>query len=154
MFLSVLACRISCCKSLTTHLPLELQHRVYSRLGVAKKLVESGQFLAALFRINLYWENAPLLNYGTWDLKHGQTEWNLVPYNVPLCFDTGHAILGVLSDKQAQEEILAIFRERRSQIKHLHLHENDFIHDTHDPIGKVITEDIFREIIDGKTYIF
>ncbi|MBI4158238.1 MAG: hypothetical protein HY505_01260 [Candidatus Yanofskybacteria bacterium] len=154
IFLSVLVCRAGYYKSLTTHLPLELQHKFYSNVNRGRKLIKFGQFLAALFRTKLYWENAPLLNYEIWNLKHGQTEWELVPHEIFLCFDTGHAMLGAVSDKNAQEDILSIFRKRRFQIKHLHIHENDLIHDNHDPVGRVITKDIFKEITNGRTYIF
>ena len=96
-------------KSVTTHLPLELQHRVYLDIERANKLIKFGQFWAALFKVKLYWENAPLLNYGTWELKHGQTDWELVPYDISLCLDTGHAMLGAVSMEEARGRIIDVF---------------------------------------------
>ena len=154
LFASIVVGKIKKFKSVTTHLPLELQHRIYSHIARGKRLIKFGEFLATLIGVNLYWENAPLLNFGTWDLKHGQTEWELVPYNIPLCFDTGHAILGAKSAEEARKTILTIFKDRAKQIKHLHIHENDLVHDIHTPPNTIITKELFEEITKNRTYIF
>ncbi|MBI4992064.1 MAG: hypothetical protein HZB99_02495 [Candidatus Harrisonbacteria bacterium] len=154
LFASIMVCKIRRFKSVTTHLPLELQHHIYPRRKKGERLIKFGEFLAALIQVNLYWENAPLFNFGTWDLKHGQIEWELVPKNIPLCFDTGHAMLGAKSSEKARESILTIFKKRAGQIKHLHVHENDLIHDTHTTPNKIITKELLLEITKGKTYIF
>src|SRR3989344_5305871 len=146
LFFSILISKITTSKSVTTHLPLELQHHVYPKVKTATKLVKFGNFLAALVRVKLYWENAPLLNYEAWDLKHGPTEWNLVPLKIPLCLDTGHLILGSESIREAQEKILAISKERQEQIKHLHIHENDLIHDSHLAPNNILTKELIQEI--------
>lgn len=151
---SVLVGKIVKSKSITTHLPLELQHTECPRIKAGLRLVKFGNFLAALIRVNLYWENAPLLNYSAWDLKHGPTDWNLVPRKIPLCLDTGHLMLGSGSIKEAQEKILTISKDRQDQIKHLHIHENDLIHDTHLSPNTVLTEEIIQEITRNRTYIF
>ena len=117
-------------------------------------MVKFGNFLAALVRVKLYWENAPLLNYEAWDLKHGPTEWNLVPLKIPLCLDTGHLILSSESIREAQEKILAISKERQEQIKHLHIHENDLIHDSHLAPNNILTKELIQEITQKRTYIF
>src|SRR3989338_4322420 len=66
LLMSVIACKIRLCESLTTHLPLELQHHIYPAVENGKRLTKWGKFLAALTRVNFYWENAPLLNIGSW----------------------------------------------------------------------------------------
>lgn len=154
LFASIIVSKIKGFKSITTHLPLELQHHIYPRRSKGEKLIKFGNFLAALMSVNLYWENAPLLNFETWDLKHGQTEWELVPNNIPLCFDTGHAILGAKSPEEAREIILTIFKNREKQIKHLHVHENNLVRDMHTPPDIIITKELLREITKNRTYIF
>ncbi|MBI2064872.1 MAG: hypothetical protein HYT62_02320 [Candidatus Yanofskybacteria bacterium] len=155
LFWSILACRLFCYKSLTTHLPLELQHNIYAEnMKTGTKLINFGQITAAFFRVKLYWENAPLLNYGPFNLKHGQIDWRLVPQNIPLCFDVGHEMLGARSIEEAQKRIIAIFNERSSQIKHLHIHENDLIHDLHSRPDTVITKEMIRYLTQNRTYIF
>lgn len=154
LFASILACKITRAKSLTTHLPLELQHHIFPNFKIGLKLIKFGNFLAALLQVKLYWENAPLLNYGVWDLKCGPTEWSLVPHKIPLCLDTGHLMLGSGSIKEAQEKILSIFKERHEQIKHLHIHENDLIHDSHLSPNNILNPEIIGEITKNRTYIF
>ena len=154
LFASVLVGKITGSKSVTTHLPLEMQHHIYPRKETGLKLIKFGNFLAALIRVKLYWENAPLLNYGVWDLKHGPTEWDLVPLIIPLCLDTGHLILGSESVREAQDKITALSQDRRDQIKHLHIHENDLIHDSHLSPNNILTKELIGEITKDRTYIF
>lgn len=151
---SILVCKLKNGKSLTTHLPLELQHNVYKNTPSAHRLVRFGNHLAALFKVKLYWENAPLLNYGTWDMKRGQTNWELVPRDIPLCLDVGHLMLGSASATEARTRILSLFNERREQIKHLHIHENDLVHDSHGPIYSIIDKELLKTITAGSTFIF
>ena len=117
-------------------------------------MVKFGNLLAKFISVNLYWENAPLLNHETWDLKHGPTDWSLVPTKINLCLDTGHLILGSKSIKEAQDKILTIFKERQHQIKHIHIHENDLIHDTHLPPQNILNKELLQEITKDRTYIF
>ena len=154
LFVSVVVGKLLKVQSVTTHIPLELQHLIYQPKTKGEKLIKFGMSVAALFRTKLYWENAPLLNYGTWDLKHGQTEWDLVSKGIPLCLDTGHLILGAASLEEAQKRIRDIIAERGEQIKHLHIHENDLLHDNHRPPEKIVTPEILSLIISGRTYIF
>lgn len=152
---SILSARSKKAASLTTHLPLEFQHGIYTNKGLAGKLIKFGDTLAALLQVKLYWENAPLLNFGSWELKHGQTEWMLVPKDIALCLDVGHLMLGTASKEEARDTILAVFRERQAQIKHLHIHENDLQHDIHNHrVGTIITQELLTEITAGRTYIF
>lgn len=142
-------------KSLNVHLPLEVQHpTVYPDVGKGLRFVRFGEVLKKLLQIKLFWENAPELNYGSWDLKHGQTDWSLVPTNIDLCLDTGHLMLGAGSDEAARERIQTVFLGRSDQIKHLHIHENDLVHDNHDLIGRVITPALFTLLTANRTYIF
>lgn len=141
-------------KSVTTHLPLELQHRMYPDIIRAKRLIRWGMFLARLMRVKLYWENAPLLNYGTWDLKHGQMDWSLVPDTIPLCLDSGHVMLGTKSAEEAREAIQSIFEKRKEQIRHLHIHENDLVHDKHEMPREILTKELLAQITEGRTYIY
>lgn len=154
LLVSIALCRIKMAKSVTAHLPLELQHKKYLSTISGMRFVKFGEFMAALFKVPLYWENAPLLNYGIWDLKDGQTEWELVPRNIKLCFDTGHAMLGQKSPEQARENILAIIKDRGEQIRHLHIHENDLVHDSHLQPGKVLIPELIEKLTKNRSYIF
>lgn len=151
-------------KSLNVHLPFEIQHpQVYPNLQNGKDFILFGEDLKQLYGIPLYWENAPEQVYMDWTLKHGQTEWESVPDNIELTLDTGHLIMGSVDVKEAQRRIEHVLFTRGLQIKHLHLHENDLIHDDHIQVGtgseftggKVITETIFMTLTQGgRTYIF
>lgn len=63
-------------------------------------------------------------------------------------------MLEAKDDHEARQRIEGILSERGKQIKHLHIHENDLLHDDHLPIGRVITPDLFGKLVEGRTYIF
>lgn len=147
--------KINRCKSVTTHLPLELMHpKKYKNIKWARRLVCFGELLKKMFGIPLYWENAPLLNYGKWNLLHGRMEWELVPNNIELCFDTGHLILGLSSVSEARREIRRVLRDWGRQIKHLHIHENDLLTDQHKKPCLILTEKLLVELKRGRTFIY
>lgn len=152
--ISIIFGNVAGVKSITTHLPLELQHRIYPRIKSGRRLIAFGKILAAIFRTKLYWENAPLFNYGVWNLKCGQTDWEIVPYDIALCLDTGHAMIGAQSSDEARNIIRSIFQKRQAQIKHFHIHENDLVHDIHLAPNKIITKELIAEITRDRTYIF
>lgn len=151
---SIVEGRMRSTKSVTVHLPFEIQHREVQNLYKAYCYIWYGQFLKKVFGVKLYWENAPWLQYGTWDLKYTNIEWTYIPYNIELCLDTGHLMLGCKNKEEFIKKLDEVERKRGNQIKHLHLHENDFIADKHiSAPGKVVTENIFEKIIKGRTYI-
>ena len=129
---------------------------------LGKDFILFGEDLKQLYGIPLYWENAPEQVYMDWTLKHGQTKWESVPDNIELTLDTGHLMMGSLDVKEAQERIEHVLFTRGIQIKHVHLHENDLVHDDHKQVGKeqtytggtVVTQDIFNRLTSGRTYIF
>ena len=142
-------------RSLNLHFPFELQHPgFYPRLNMGLNYVRIGEVLKKLLGIKLYWENAPAQTNKTWILKHGQTDWVRVPDNIELTLDTGHLILGARNIAVARARIETILRDRGKQIKHLHLHENDLVHDTHEPVGKMIDKKLLAKLIKNRTYIF
>jgi sugar phosphate isomerase/epimerase len=152
---SVVVGRILFVKSITVHLPLEILHpKQYKNQRLALCFIEFGQCLRDLTKIKLYWENAPLLKYGSWDLKYGQNSWNLIPNDIDLCLDTGHLMLGAKNVHIARKRIKEVILQRGSQIKHLHIHENNLRNDSHNKIGKIVNAKIFSEIIKDKSYIF
>lgn len=142
--------------SLNVHLPYEIQHPdIYVEHRLGESFIRFGETLRHMFGIQLFWENAPELNIGTWDLKFDQTVWESVPHQgLDLCLDTGHLMLGSNSPQEAQQKIRKVLNERESQVKHLHVHENDLVSDLHLPIGNIITTDLFQEIIQNRSYIF
>lgn len=155
LWLSLIAGKVMFSKSVTAHLPLEIQHPNYfNNLKLALRLIKFGHWWKRFLRISLYWENAPLLNYDSWDLKFGQTEWDLVPKEIDLCLDTGHLILGSRNVKEARKRLREILERGDSQIKHLHLHENDLVHDIHSFPEKILNKRLMGSLIKGKTYIF
>lgn len=142
-------------ESLNVHLPYEIQHPdTYRNIISGLVFIKYGELLKRVFHIPLYWENAPELQYGTWDLSHGQTDWTFVPGNIDLTLDVGHLMIGENSIEEARSRIEHVLFDRKSQIKHLHIHENDLRHDEHWPIGKIITPVFLSRITSGVTYIF
>lgn len=141
--------------SLNVHLPFEIQHpEIYPDLDRGLHFIRYGEGLKKIFGVPLYWENSPEIVYGSWELKHGQTDWTHVPRDIELTLDTGHAMLGARDKDDAQTRIRAILQEWGPQIKHLHLHENDLRGDEHWPVGKILTPDFITEITAGRTFIF
>lgn len=155
LFVSVIECKIRSCKSLTAHLPFEIQHwQLFGPKENGYKFIYFGERLKKLFNIKLYWENAPLLDTSTWGLKNENTSWVFIPYDIDITLDTGHAMLGGNSKESAQKSIRFILQGRGKQIKHIHLHENNGKRDSHGPIGVVIDEALKKELIKGRTYIY
>jgi sugar phosphate isomerase/epimerase len=142
--------------SLNVHLPFEIQHpTVFKNYQRGAAMIYVGEQMKQLFGVKLVWENAPLLNVGTWDLAQGQSKWGLVPRSIDLCLDTGHLMLGAESIEQARSRIRFILGERGDQIQHLHIHENGLKSDDHLQIGNVIDEELFIELTQGgRTFIF
>lgn len=160
---SIFLAKTQRCKSITTHLPFEIQHpTIFSKkqFYIARLLILWGEFHKRMFKIPLYWENCPIFNIGTWDLKYQQTNWRRVPTNIDLCIDTGHLMMGSKNKKDAVKRIEEVFADRGGQIKHLHIHENDLISDLHQNPGKqkakrrVLSKTLIRKIQRGRTYIF
>lgn len=143
--------------TLNAHLPFEVQHpKEYPNLPAGLRYIRFGEFLKQLFNIKLCWENAPTQKEkdGLWSLKHGQTDWNNIPKNIDLTLDTGHLMLGTKDINEARNRIETILAQRGRQIKHLHLHENDLVHDLHNPIGKVIDKRLLAILTKNRSYIF
>lgn len=143
--------------TLNVHIPFEIQHpSYYSYLkGIkAYTYIVFGEILKKAFRTKLYWENAPMLNYGRWDLARGQTDWTHIPKWIELCLDTGHHMLGSKDVDEARQRIVDILVSRGKQIKHLHIHENDLQTDKHWHSWKVITQDLMEELQRGRSFIF
>lgn len=141
--------------SLNVHLPFEVQHPArYPHLSRGLLFIDFGEHLKRIFKIPLYWENAPEQHFGVWDLVGGQTQWDHVPTHIDLTLDTGHLMLGSADIAEARKRMSTIIYDRGKQVKHLHVHENDLVHDWHWPIGRVITQPIFERLIEGRSYIF
>jgi len=143
------------CLTLTAHLPLEIQHpQIFKNKVGAIIFVYFGELLKYLFSIPLYWENSPLLEYGSWKLKYGQLDWNSIPPYIQLCLDTGHLMLGSKNAFEARKRIRAFIRRFDKRIGHLHIHENKFIKDDHFRPNAVINSKLLKSIIKSRTYIF
>ncbi len=152
---SLLAARLLSAKSLTAHMPLEIQHpRIFRKKELGNRLIGFGEFWKKIFSVKLYWENAPLLIYGTWKLKFGQTDWRLMPETIDLCLDTGHLMQGSKNVSGARKRIEKILIKRGAMIKHLHLHENDLIHDSHWRPKKILSKRLLGRLKSGRTFIF
>jgi len=143
--------------SLNVHLPLEIQHPdVYSDLDQGVNFILFAEVAKKAFNVLLYWENSPEQVYDgeDWVLKHGQTNWENIPDTIDLTLDTGHLMLGARDIAEARdrlENVLFIYGE---QIKHVHVHENDLVHDDHLATGTVIDEALLEKLKQGRTYIF
>lgn len=154
LIVSVMEVKINNYKSLTVHLPFEIQHKEVKNLKKAHAFINFGEILKRLFNIKLYWENAPWLNYGSWDLKYKNTLWKDIPKNIDLCLDTGHLMLGERNKKVFYGKLKRIIHLYSAQIKHLHLHENDLKSDKHEEVpGKIIRKRIFKNLTKNRTYI-
>lgn len=154
LFRSIIETKIYGYPTLTTHLPFEIQHRQVLNLGKAYSFIRFGETLRKIFKVNLCWENAPWLNFGKWNLKYGNTLWQYIPTNINLCLDTGHLMLGAKNKDTFNKRLQKVLKKRGIQIRHLHLHENNFQKDQHLPVpGKVIAQSLFRKLIKNRTYI-
>lgn len=162
LFLSILLTKLKRYKSLTCHLPLEIQHpQKFRKHKNAIKFISFGEFLKRKIKIKLYWENAPLLEVKNWSLRFGQSSWKTIPENIDLCIDTGHLILGSKNKEEARKRIeLIILKQFVGRVKHLHIHENDLISDHHwnpskvRPKDRILTGSLIDKITKGKTYIY
>ena len=151
---SVVETRVHKYKSLTVHLPFEIQHEVVEDLDKARRFIYFGELLKKLFKIQLYWENAPWLNYGSWNLKYKNTSWKHIPLDIDLCLDTGHLMLGQKNKKVFLKKLEKIIEARGRQIKHLHLHENNLKSDKHVPVpGRIINSKTFKKLTKNRSYI-
>lgn len=154
LFRSSLECKFRKYKSLTVHLPYEIQHPEVLDLAKALSYINYGQFLKVIFSINLYWENAPWLNHGTWDLRYGNTDWSNIPRNTDLCLDTGHLMLGCKDKDDFLNRLNLLLEQRGAQIKFLHLHENRFRSDDHEPVpGNVITKGLMDDLVKNREWV-
>ena len=160
---SILYAKKKDCLSITHHLPFEIEHpQEFGVLGkkAAFGFILYGELLKRIFGVKLFWENSPILNVGSWDLKYGQTDWSSVPLFIELCVDMGHVMLGAKNKTEARKRITFLFKLRGSQIKHIHLHENDFKSDLHlkpfrQPKSKrVIDKKLFALLVANRSYIF
>lgn len=163
LFLSFIIAKRNKTFSLTTHLPFEIQHKSkFSKRQylTAKTLIKFGEVLKKVMKIPLYWENCPIVNVKTWELLYDQTEWENVPATIALCLDTGHLMMNAKNKNEARQRIKTILKERGKQIKHAHIHENNFKIDNHfDPrkrksLNRIITSSLLKEIQKNRTYIF
>lgn len=155
LWISLLYAKVFSCTSVTVHLPLELQHpNKFKKLGEANNFIKFGEFWKKKFNKKLYWENSPLLIYGKWNLKYGQSSWELIPNNIELCLDTGHLMLGSRNINIARKRIYKAIKDRNTQIKHLHIHENDLVHDLHKKPSKVLNKKIINFLKKGRTFIY
>ncbi|NMB84351.1 hypothetical protein GYA28_03635 [Candidatus Roizmanbacteria bacterium] len=163
LFISIFLAKVRRYTTLTQHLPLEIQHPKQFPKSYDKgyRLIKFGEFLSRLFKVNLCWENAPLLNYGTWDLKYGQIDWDKIPGNINLCIDTGHLMLGSKDKQEARRRVTNIVLKRfPERVKHLHIHENDLKVDRHWQPNKrklherILNKSLIEKIIKGRTYIY
>ena len=141
--------------SLTVHLPYEVQHPEFihdQQKGI--DFIEFGELLKRMFKIRLYWENAPWLKPPKWNLKYKNTEWQRIPRDIDLCLDTGHLMLGQHNKATFYTKLHTVLNKRGHQIKHLHLSENNFKSDQHKHTRKVLTERRLRKITRGRTFIW
>lgn len=146
-------------KSLTVHLPLEVQHpSFYPGLNRGLLFINFTETIKNLSNVKLQWENAPICKSPSWDLLCGQSVWDFVPENINLCLDTGHLMLGASSVVEARKRLESILSARGEQIKHLHVHVNNLVSDQHitDPekIKRVIGEPLLQKLIKDRTYIY
>lgn len=155
LWLSLVLVKLKKGKSLTAHLPLEIQHpHIFKQFWFAIMLIRWGEVWKKALKVKLYWENSPLLNVGTWNLKFGQTDWNMIPQNIDLCLDTGHLMLGSREVAEARRRINKVLKEMGTKICHLHLHENNLANDQHLPPGKVLDKELLARLTQGRTYIY
>ena len=146
-------------KSLNVHLPFEIQHpKNYPNIKNGIVFIRYGELLKRIFKINLYWENAPEEVYGQWTLKNGQTDWSLVPLDIDLCLDIGHISLGSKSTVEARNLIDSLLNSHGTQIKHLHIHVNNLVSDQHlyEPtvVNKKFSESWIKELKKNRTFIY
>lgn len=162
LFTSMLVFKFKRYSSLTTHLPYNLTEG--SNYHIARNFVLFGELLSKLLGIKIYWEYAPALNYGTWTLKNINLDWQnifkKIPENILLCLDTGHVMLGSATKEDARSVIRLWISKFGRRIRHLHVHENDFISDKHwfpekvSQTNRILTEEFIKEITEDRSFIY
>lgn len=151
--IDLLITKIIRAKNITFHLPVEVQFHSHSRFRIdGVDFIKWVGAIGRLLKIPVCWENTAWLNKGDWGLKE-QTSWREIPENINLCLDTGHLILGSRSIQEARERIREFLKRYAKRVKHLHIHENDLIHDEHLAPNKIIDKKLFNEIIKERTWI-
>ena len=137
-------------KNITFHFPIEIafpsQWKKYKR-GI--RFINIIEQVAGFFHVSILWENISWLHTHDWSLKE-QMQWKKVPPKIKICFDTGHAMLGTKNPRAKITQILTRYGDR---IKHIHLHENDLLHDLHLPPHKHLTKPFVNQIIKNRTWI-
>lgn len=136
-------------KNITFHLPIEICLPSKINLSRAKLYLNFVEMMSRMVRINVVWENIAFLSTKDWSIVE-QSTWDYVPKNINLCLDTGHLIL---NEKNPRKRILEISKKYDKQIKHLHIHENDLLHDLHLPPKRIIDKKTFKIITKGRTWI-
>ena len=144
----LLLARLTNPKNITFHFPLEIMFASMINIKKGNSYVEWVEAVAKKLGVLVVWENIAFLNEKDWSLKE-QAIWKYIPKNVSLCLDTGHIILG---EKNPKKKILQIVGKYGKRIKHLHLHENDLIHDLHLPPGKIL-KPLMKYLTKGRTWI-
>ncbi|MCR4326899.1 MAG: hypothetical protein NUV52_04580 [Candidatus Roizmanbacteria bacterium] len=108
------------------------------------------EWVASLLSVEVVWENIAFLCTLDWSLVE-QMNWDLIPSNVYLCLDTGHLMLGSKNPEKTIAKILNVFGNR---VKHLHIHENDLVHDSHEKPHLYLTPKFVSQITKGRTWIY
>ncbi|MBN8548497.1 MAG: hypothetical protein J0M12_04200 [Deltaproteobacteria bacterium] len=140
---------------LNFHLPLETQFIEHQDEASARCFMDFVDAVGKAAGVTPVWENAPLLEDGTWRLIRNTEH---IPHDRLLCLDTGHLILGSRDQTEALARIDTFWDHHGAQVRHLHIHVNDLVHDQHvnDP-AKVIEFlglERFVRITANATYIF
>lgn len=155
LFISIFVSKMKNYRSLTVHLPWEIQHPQHvSNFKKGMSFINFGERLKKILKIKLYWENAPALSEGIWDLKYENTDWQKIPKHIEICLDTGHLMLGCKSKEEFLNYLELILKQRDTQIKHLHIHENNFRSDNHNMPNKILDSKLLSKLKQGRTFIY
>jgi hypothetical protein len=142
-------------KTLNLHLPLEIQfasHR--KKIKTGEHFVKVINLGAQILNVNLVWENSCILSPTDWSILENTS---YTPKGIPLTFDFGHFMLKK-DRKTVLSQIDKFFLIYGKDIKHLHLHINNFRSDLHmnDPqrVKQFLGTKRFNRLIKDRTYIF
>lgn len=153
--LDLLRARALGARDLNFHIPHECQYAAFRDEALANAFMEFVDRTGELLGITTLWENAPILDTTDWSIK---TQTDAVPEQRRLCLDIGHLALGAESQAAALARIDEFYARHAAQIRHLHLHVNDLVHDQHNNNPAAVLEFLgverFRRLTAGRTFIY
>jgi hypothetical protein len=140
---------------LNFHIPDEIQFASRRDIPRGLQFMNHVERVAIALGVGIVWENSAILDPDSWEFRENQS---MIPAEFSLCLDIGHLMLGSKSQAEAIDRIDQFMESYGNQVRHLHLHINDFMFDRHwnqeSSVVQFLGQTRFTELVTGRTYIF